>query len=222
MAPAARRLVALLHLLSLALTAGAADDGEARALLALGAALDPSGRLLPSWAPGRGDPCVAFEGVACDARGAVANVSLQGKGLAGALSPAVAGLPALTGLYLHYNRLRGGVPRELAGLANLTDLYLNVNNLTGPIPPEIGAMASLQGDLTSFLLLCRMRGERDLRCARVVNLHLGVDALSSSWKLQLVPGCGRLHVAAPWTLARGLLHCAPRIDERFHSFFKFG
>ena len=55
----------------------------------------------------------------------------------------MAGLPALTGLYLHYNRLRGGLPRELA---NLTDLYLNVNNLSGPIPPEIGAMASLQGD----------------------------------------------------------------------------
>lgn len=69
--------------------------------------------------------------------------SLQGKGLAGTLSSAVAGLPALTGLYLHYNRLRGGLPRELA---NLTDLYLNVNNLSGPIPPEIGAMASLQGD----------------------------------------------------------------------------
>ncbi|CAL4949100.1 unnamed protein product [Urochloa decumbens] len=127
--------------------ARAADDGEVRALLALGAALDPTGRLLPSWTPGR-DPCApgggGFEGVACDARGAVANVSLQGKGLAGTLPPAVAGLPALTGLYLHYNALRGGIPRELAGLGNLTDLYLDVNSLSGPIPPEIGAMASLQ------------------------------------------------------------------------------
>ncbi|KAL5222276.1 hypothetical protein ABZP36_026989 [Zizania latifolia] len=124
----------------------AGDGGEARALLDLGAALDPTGRLLPSWAPGR-DPCArdgGFEGVACDARGAVANVSLQGKGLAGTLSPAVAGLRALTGLYLHYNKLRGALPRELAGLTGLTDLYLNVNNFSGPIPPEIGAMASLQ------------------------------------------------------------------------------
>ncbi|KAL5227922.1 hypothetical protein ABZP36_016187 [Zizania latifolia] len=128
--------------------ADAADDGgEVRALLDLGAALDPTGRLLPSWAPGR-DPCArdgGFEGVACDARGAVANVSLQGMGLAGTLSPAVAGLRALTGLYLHYNKLRGALPRELAGLTGLTDLYLNVNNFSGPIPPEIGAMASLQG-----------------------------------------------------------------------------
>ncbi|GJN18578.1 hypothetical protein PR202_gb05750 [Eleusine coracana subsp. coracana] len=149
MAPLSRRrLFALLFLLLIAAaatttTTTAAAGEEASALLALGAALDPSGRLLPSWAPGR-DPCASFEGVACDARGAVANVSLQGKGLAGALSPAVSRLRALTGLYLHYNSLRGGVPRELADLANLTDLYLNVNNLSGPIPTEIGAMPSLQ------------------------------------------------------------------------------
>ncbi|KAE8816078.1 Leucine-rich repeat receptor protein kinase EXS [Hordeum vulgare] len=125
--------------------ASAADDGELRALLEFKAALDPTGRLLPSWAPGR-DPCArgGFEGVACDALGAVANVSLQGKGLAGTLSPAVAGLRALTGLYLHYNELRGGVPPELAKLTRLTDVYLNVNNFSGPIPAEIGAMASLQ------------------------------------------------------------------------------
>lgn len=129
--------------------ASAADDGEVRALLELKAALDPTGRLLPSWAPGR-DPCGGggggFEGVACDARGGVANLSLQGKGLSGTLSPAVAGLRALTGLYLHYNALRGAVPRELTGLSQLTDLYLDVNNFSGAIPPEIGTMASLQGE----------------------------------------------------------------------------
>jgi hypothetical protein len=160
---ASARLVALaafLLLLLFALGPGearAADDGEVRALLALGAALDPTGRLLPSWAPGR-DPCApapsgGFEGVACDARGAVANVSLQGKGLAGTLPPAVAGLRSLTGLYLHYNALRGGIPRELAALAALTDLYLDVNNFSGPIPSEIGAMASLQGTLFRWLAL---------------------------------------------------------------------
>lgn len=148
---ASARLVALAALAvvcrSLLGLASAADDGEVRALLELKAALDPTGRLLPSWAPGR-DPCArgGFEGVACDGSGAVANVSLQGKGLAGTLSPAVAGLRALTGLYLHYNALRGGVPRELARLTRLTDVYLNVNNLSGPIPAEIGAMASLQGE----------------------------------------------------------------------------
>ena len=56
--------------------------------------------------------------------GGVSNVSLQGKGLAGTLSLAVAGLRSLTGLYLHYNALRSGVPLELANLTQLTDLYL--------------------------------------------------------------------------------------------------
>jgi hypothetical protein len=148
MAMASARLAALAALAvlcrSLLGPASAADGGEARALLALKAELDPTGRLLPSWAPGR-DPC-RFEGVACDGRGAVANVSLQGKGLAGTLSPAVAGLRSLTGLYLHYNALRGAVPRELSRLTRLTDVYLNVNNFSGPVPPEIGAMASLQGE----------------------------------------------------------------------------
>ncbi|XP_051224678.1 uncharacterized protein [Lolium perenne] len=146
MASDSSRLVALAALAvlcrSLLGQASAADGGEARALLALKAALDPTGRLLPSWARGR-DPC-RFEGVACDGRGAVANVSLQGKGLAGTLPPAVAGLRSLTGLYLHYNALHGALPRELAGLTRLTDVYLNVNNFSGPVPPEIGAMASLQ------------------------------------------------------------------------------
>ena len=156
---ACARLAAALSVLLLALCARAraTDEGEARALLALRAALDPTGRLLPSWAPGR-DPCGGgFEGVACDARGAVANVSLQGKGLAGTLPPAVAGLRALTGLYLHYNALRGAVPRELAALRGLTDLYLNVNNLSGPIPPELGAMASLQGTAGYALSRSQMR-----------------------------------------------------------------
>ena len=92
-----RRLVALLNAL---LMAGAADDGEARALLAL----DPSGRLLPSWAPGRGNPCASFECVACDARGAVANVSLK---------------PAGEGARRHALARRGGPPRAHGALPPL-------------------------------------------------------------------------------------------------------
>lgn len=76
--------------------------------------------------------------------GQVANISLQGKGLRGQLSPAISGLKHLTGLYLHYNSLNGGVPKEIASLSHLVDLYLNVNNLSGSIPPEIGNMESLQ------------------------------------------------------------------------------
>lgn len=53
-------------------------------------------------------------------------------------------LPALTGLYLHYNALRGEIPRELGALPGLAELYLGVNNLSGPIPVELGRLGSLQ------------------------------------------------------------------------------
>ena len=77
--------------------------------------------------------------------GQVANISLQGKGLRGQLSPAISGLKNLTGIYLHYNSLFGPIPREISSLSYLVDLYLDVNNFSGSIPPEIGNMESLQG-----------------------------------------------------------------------------
>ncbi|TKY45039.1 NSP-INTERACTING KINASE 2 [Spatholobus suberectus] len=119
-------------------------NDELRALLDLKSSLDPEGRFLSSWTKD-GTPCGgSFEGVACNEKGQVANVSLQGKGLSGRLSPSIAGLKHLTGLYLHYNSLYGEIPREVANLTELSDLYLNVNHLSGEIPPEIGKMENLQ------------------------------------------------------------------------------
>ncbi|XP_072966397.1 probable receptor-like serine/threonine-protein kinase At4g34500 [Typha angustifolia] len=123
---------------------GAWGSAEVRALMEVKSALDPDGRVLGSWT-NDGDPCRGdFEGVACNEHGKVANISLQGKGLSGTISPAVAGLRCLSGLYLHYNKLNGGIPREIGNLTELTDLYLNVNNLSGSIPVEISKMDSLQ------------------------------------------------------------------------------
>ncbi|XP_060958815.1 protein NSP-INTERACTING KINASE 2 [Cannabis sativa] len=119
-------------------------NAELGALMNIKASLDPEGLYLSSWAV-NGDPCDgSFDGVACNGLGRVANISLQGKGLSGKLSPAIAGLTHLTGLYLHYNTLYGEIPKEISNLRNLTDLYLNVNNLSGQIPPSIGNMANLQ------------------------------------------------------------------------------
>ncbi|XP_038970715.1 probably inactive leucine-rich repeat receptor-like protein kinase IMK2 [Phoenix dactylifera] len=119
-------------------------NAELRALMEVKAALDPEGRILASWTS-KGDPCRGdFEGVACNEHGKVANISLQGKGLSGFISPAVAELQCLSGLYLHYNALRGEIPKEISNLTELSDLYLNVNNLSGRIPVEIGKMGSLQ------------------------------------------------------------------------------
>ncbi|XP_023550554.1 LRR receptor kinase SERK2-like [Cucurbita pepo subsp. pepo] len=118
-------------------------NDELKALLDLKAALDPENQYLSSWSAD-GYPCASFEGIGCNEKGQVTNMSLQGKGLSGKLSPAIAGLKHLTGLYLHYNSLFGDVPKEIANLTLLSDLYLNVNNFSGEIPPEIGNMASLQ------------------------------------------------------------------------------
>uniref|UniRef100_A0A7C9ABX7 Receptor protein serine/threonine kinase n=1 Tax=Opuntia streptacantha TaxID=393608 RepID=A0A7C9ABX7_OPUST len=117
---------------------------ELRALMNIKAALDPGNKLLRTWTVD-GDPCGgSFEGVACNDRRKVANISLQGRGLAGKLSPAIGDLKDLSGLYLHYNALSGEIPREIASLTQLTDLYLNFNNFSGSIPPEIGHLSSLQ------------------------------------------------------------------------------
>ncbi|KAI8031666.1 Protein STRUBBELIG-RECEPTOR FAMILY 8 [Camellia lanceoleosa] len=119
-------------------------NAELRALIDIKASLDPENTFLSTWTVS-GDPCDgSFEGVACNDKGQVANISLQSKGLSGKVSPAISGLKHLTGLYLHYNSLYGEIPREISNLTELSDLYLNVNNLSGNIPPELGNMDSLQ------------------------------------------------------------------------------
>lgn len=123
---------------------------ELVALIDLKAALDPGGRILTSWA-NSGDHCGGtFEGVVCNEHGKVSNISLQTKGLQGTLSPAIAGLKCLSGLYLHFNSISGKIPVELGNLTELSDLYLNMNNLSGEIPPELGGMTSLQGNKNFF------------------------------------------------------------------------
>lgn len=127
-------------------------NAELKALLDLKSSLDPEGHFLSSWKI-HGNPCDdSFEGVACNEKGQVANVSLQGKGLSGKLSPAIGDLKHLTGLYLHYNSLYGDIPKEIANLTQLSDLYLNVNHLSGEIPSEIGKMENLQGMVVMFLV----------------------------------------------------------------------
>ncbi|KAJ6807473.1 LRR receptor-like serine/threonine-protein kinase GSO2 [Iris pallida] len=184
---------------------GAADPSELRALMELKSSLDPEGRVLSSWTA-EGDPCAGagggFEGVACDGHGKVANISLQGKGLSGSISPAVSQLRSLSGLYLHYNALAGVVPPEIADLAGLLDLYLNVNNLSGTIPEEIGNMASLQ-----VLQLCYNQLTGSIPTQLGLLKKLDVLALQSN----------RLTGAIPASL--GDLVQLTRIDLSFNELF---
>ncbi|PKU75337.1 probable leucine-rich repeat receptor-like protein kinase At5g63930 [Dendrobium catenatum] len=175
---------------------------ELRALMELKSSLDPDGHYLSSWTPG-GDPCRGhFEGVACNEHGKVANISLQGKGLSGSISPSVKELRCLSGLYLHYNALRGEIPKEIANLTELTDLYLNVNNLSGGIPSEIGNMASLQ-----VLQLCYNRLTGSIPTQLGILSKLSVLALQSN----------QLTGAIPASL--GDLPELVRLDLSFNKFF---
>ncbi|GMI99546.1 hypothetical protein like AT5G51560 [Hibiscus trionum] len=175
---------------------------ELRVLMDIKAALDPDDKYLSSWTF-KGEPCDgSFEGLACNERGQVANISLQGKGLAGKISPAIAELKHLTGLYLHYNALHGEIPREIANLTMLTDLYLNMNNLSGQIPPEIADMGSLK-----VLQLCynQLTGSIPTKLGSLKKLN--VLALQSN----------QLTGAIPASL--GDLGTLMRLDLSFNSFF---
>ncbi|XVF50680.1 hypothetical protein PTKIN_Ptkin04bG0121500 [Pterospermum kingtungense] len=126
---------------------------ELRTLMDIKAALDPDDKHLSSWTF-HGDPCDgSFEGIGCNENGQIANISLQGKGLSGKLSPAIAGLKHLTGLYLHYNslyvlqlcynQLTGSIPSQLGSLKKLNVLALQSNQLTGAIPASLGDLGTL-------------------------------------------------------------------------------
>ncbi|KAL4347995.1 hypothetical protein GQ457_17G026030 [Hibiscus cannabinus] len=175
---------------------------ELQALMDVKAALDPDDKYLSSWTF-KGEPCGgSFEGLACNDKGQVANISLQGKGLSGRISPAIAELKHLTGLYLHYNALYGEIPREVANLTLLTDLYLNMNNLSGEIPPEIADMGNLQ-----VLQLCynQLTGSIPTKLGSLKRLN--VLALQSN----------QLTGAIPASL--GDLGTLMRLDLSFNSLF---
>ncbi|KDP22393.1 hypothetical protein JCGZ_26224 [Jatropha curcas] len=181
---------------------GVRANSELIALMDMKAALDPEDKYISSWTI-NGDPCGgSFEGVACNEKGQVANISLQGKGLHGKLSSSVAGLKNLTGLYLHYNSLYGEIPREIANLTELSDLYLNVNNFSGEIPPEIGNMGNLQ-----VLQLCYNQFTGSIPTQLGTLKKLNVLALQSNKFTGAIPA------------SLGNLGVLMRLDLSFNHFF---
>ncbi|WOL18127.1 hypothetical protein Cni_G26920 [Canna indica] len=197
--PVFRFLVFLLLAVEVELSWG---NPEVRALMELKAALDPEERVLSSWTS-EGDPCRGdFDGVVCNQHGKVANISLQGKGLSGSISPAVAGLKCLSGLYLHYNAITGEIPREIANLTELSDLYLNVNNLSGSIPVQMANMTNLQ-----VLQLCynQLAGSIPTQLGRLKKLT--VLALQSN------------HLSGAIPASLGELTQLTRLDLSFNKLF---
>ncbi|TYI41522.1 hypothetical protein ES332_A01G032700v1 [Gossypium tomentosum] len=96
-----------------------------------------------------GDPCLprdyTWTGVKCSEgeRTRVISLNLTGMGLLGSLSPSIANLTALNGIWLGNNSLSGVIP-DLSSLKLLEILHLQDNQLTGEIPSSLGEMKSLR------------------------------------------------------------------------------
>ncbi|WVZ78802.1 hypothetical protein U9M48_026453 [Paspalum notatum var. saurae] len=136
--------------------AGACTAGDREVLLSFLAALSPppTDGLNASW---RGSPdCCAWDGVSCGGDGAVTRVWLPRRGLGGAISPALADLPALTHLNLSGNALGGAFPAGLLALPNVAVVDVSYNRLSGSLPdlpaPPPGALPLRVLDVSSNFL----------------------------------------------------------------------
>ncbi|KAL6846079.1 hypothetical protein ACP4OV_023527 [Aristida adscensionis] len=77
--------------------------------------------------------------------GRVKRIDLDGRGLAGAIDPALlCAAPAVRVVNLSGNALRGGLPAGIAGCSGLTHLSLMGSRLSGSLPPLLAELKSLQ------------------------------------------------------------------------------
>ncbi|XP_038985300.1 receptor protein kinase TMK1-like [Phoenix dactylifera] len=123
-------LIAAVLLSAGRLAAAQTDAGDAATMRTLAKALDPSGKL--NWSASS-DPCTSWGGVRCTS-GRVTGVLVSNSGISGSLPPDVRNLSALTRLELMINKLSGPLP-SLAGLGALTTLFL-ANNSFSSIPED--------------------------------------------------------------------------------------
>ncbi|KAJ7540019.1 hypothetical protein O6H91_11G119000 [Diphasiastrum complanatum] len=99
-----------------------------------------------SWAGG--NPCVGWQGIACDSSGHVSSINLPSSQLVGTVSRTLADLSSLVNVNLSNNNLTGMIPTELTRLKSLKLLDLSNNDLSGqpPIfPPQV--LLKIQGNL---------------------------------------------------------------------------
>ncbi|KAM0824062.1 hypothetical protein ACQ4PT_070456 [Festuca glaucescens] len=131
----------LCSLLAVLIIAVVSSSDEA-ALLAFKAQLTDGGSLA-SW--NNSTNFCSWEGVACS-HGRPARVvalSLNGSGLAGALSPALGNLTFLRKLDLSYNWLHGEIPASLGRLRRLQRLDLYDNSFSGTLPVNLSSCISM-------------------------------------------------------------------------------
>ncbi|XP_047059639.1 probable LRR receptor-like serine/threonine-protein kinase At3g47570 [Lolium rigidum] len=116
--------------------------GDEAALLAFKAQVSDGGSLA-SW-NSSADFC-SWKGVTCSSRrpARVVELSLNGSGLAGALSPALGNLTFLRKLDLSYNWLHGEIPSSLGRLRRLQRLDLYDNSFSGTLPMNLSSCISM-------------------------------------------------------------------------------
>ena len=110
--------------------------------------------------------------------GRVTELDLGGKLLMGTISPRLAQLSELKGLFLYGNALMGMIPPELGQLIHLEHLNLIGNALTGPIPPELGQLTQLRTLGLEFNELTGAIPPELAQLSELKELHLGYNALT--------------------------------------------
>ncbi|CAM0879530.1 unnamed protein product [Alopecurus aequalis] len=116
--------------------------GDEAALLAFKAQVSDGGSLI-SW-NSSADFC-SWEGVTCNHQrpARVVELSLDGRALTGALSPALGNLTFLRMLNLSFNWLHGEIPASLGRLRRLHRLDLNDNSFSGWLPVNLSSCISM-------------------------------------------------------------------------------
>ncbi|KAG0517172.1 hypothetical protein BDA96_09G065400 [Sorghum bicolor] len=116
---------------------------QAKALVAIKAALHDPGNVLWDWDLKFGnDPC-RWSMVTCQ-KGQIQELSMTNKNLSGTLSPAVGKLRTLRYLLLSHNALSGRIPDTVGRMKLLEVLDLSNNHFSGSIPSTLVHLANLQ------------------------------------------------------------------------------
>jgi len=115
----------LVLLLSMASPATSCNKQEKSSLLQFLAELSHEDGVTVPWRDSM--DCCEWEGVTCNASGAVIEVSLTSRSLEGTISPSLGKLTGLLCLNLSYNSLSGGLPSELMSSGTITVLDVSFN-----------------------------------------------------------------------------------------------
>uniref|UniRef100_A0A2P2LR63 non-specific serine/threonine protein kinase n=1 Tax=Rhizophora mucronata TaxID=61149 RepID=A0A2P2LR63_RHIMU len=113
-------------------TTGVACAPEVMALIKFLGGLNYPSKLVSLWSGN--DPCSAWFGLNCDAKGKVSSIGLPNYNLSGTLSPSVAELDSLYQIKLENNSINGSIPTNWTALPLLTMLDLSNNNISGQLP----------------------------------------------------------------------------------------